>query len=597
MKHRNPTPALRLITMGIVCLSALLTRTTGQSPVADAAMADDTSALRSLLAAGAEVNAPQGDGMTALHWAAERNNLEMVKMLLHAGANPAVVTRMGDYSPLHLASKAGKAPAVSILLEAGSDPNARSTTGGATPLHFAAASGDAETVSSLLDHGAKIDAVEFTWGQTPLMFAAARDRIATLRVLLSRGADHSLSTHIVDLPARQAADRAARQTRDELLAAFRAQKTEGQARGDDPEQVQAAMRAARKNPPDKALVPKEESVDFEEANPRGGGFSQMVGRQGGLTALLHAAREGHTNIALALLDAGANVNELSGDRTSPALIATINGHFDLALLLLGRGADGNLASDSGTTPLYAALNAHWAPKARYPQQEAYRQQQATYLQLMEALLEAGTDPNTRLHKHLWYMSYTFDQLGVKADGTTPFWRAAYATDVEAMQLLTKFGADPNIGTTPSQSRRQRGRRGGDDQEEPPPTTESPSAPTLSVLPIHAASGVGYGQGYAGNAHRHVPDGWLPAVQYLVEVHGADVNSRDSNGYTPLHHAASRGDNDMILYLIRQGADATAVSQRKQTTADMANGPVQRVQIFPETVALLQSFGSGVTKKR
>jgi hypothetical protein len=89
----------------------------------------------------------------------------------------------------------------------------------------------------------------------------------------------------------------------------------------------------------------------------------------------------------------------------------------------------------------------------------------------------------------------------------------------------------------------------------------------------------------------VPDGWLPAVVFLVEELGADVNARDLNGYTPLHHAASRGDNELILYLIEQGADVMTVSRRGHTTADMANGPVQRVQPFPETVELLVGLGA------
>ena len=112
-----------------------------------------------------------------------------------------------------------------------------------------------------------------------------------------------------------------------------------------------------------------------------------------------------------------------------------------------------------------------------------------------------------------------------------------------------------------------------------------------VYPIHASSGVGYGEGFAGNAHRHTPNGWLPAVKYLVEELGADVNARDHNGYTALHHAAARGDDSMILYLVEQGGDVTVVSRRGQTTADMANGPVSRISPFPVTVALLESLGS------
>ena len=112
-----------------------------------------------------------------------------------------------------------------------------------------------------------------------------------------------------------------------------------------------------------------------------------------------------------------------------------------------------------------------------------------------------------------------------------------------------------------------------------------------VAPIHAASGVGHGLGFAGNTHRHVPDGWVPAVKFLVEELGADVNARDHHGYTPLHHAASRGDNALIQYLVSKGADVTVVSRSGQTTVDLANGPVQRVQPFPETVALLERLGA------
>ena len=113
----------------------------------------------------------------------------------------------------------------------------------------------------------------------------------------------------------------------------------------------------------------------------------------------------------------------------------------------------------------------------------------------------------------------------------------------------------------------------------------------AVAPILAASGVGYGQGYAGNTHRHVPDAWIPAVRFLVEELGADVNARDHDGYSPVHHAAARGDNELILYLVSQGADVTLVSRRGQTTVDMANGPVQRIQPFPATIELLESLGA------
>ena len=81
------------------------------------------------------------------------------------------------------------------------------------------------------------------------------------------------------------------------------------------------------------------------------------------------------------------------------------------------------------------------------------------------------------------------------------------------------------------------------------------------------------------------------MKFLVEELGADVNARDNDGYTPLHHAAARGDNEMILYLVSKGADVTAVARSGQSTADMANGPVQRTQPFPDALKLLESLGA------
>ncbi len=335
-------------------------------------------------------------------------------------------------------------------------------------------------------------------------------------------------------------------------------------------------------------------------NNRGPSYGDLIGNKGGLTALLFAVREGHAASVKALLDAGAKVNHVSdGDHTSPLLMATMNGHFDLAKSLLEKGADAKLQSDAGATPLYTTINVQWAAKSLYPQPVAQQQQKTTHIELMEALLKAGADPNVRLKKHLWYMSYNFDLLGVNTTGATPFWRAAYGTDVEAMKLLVKYGADVTVATT-----KPTGRLPGDDApaEEEGGAGKDPSGlPAVpaggpGVYPIHAASGVGYGEGYAANSHRHAPDAWISSMKYLIEELKADVNQRDFNGYTPLHHAAARGDNEAIKYLMSKGADITVLSRRGQTVADMANGPVQRIPPFLDTVELLVKLGSKNSNK-
>ena len=581
--------AMLVALCGMPTTLSVLVAAPADSPVADAAMRADAATVRTLVAQGADVQTAQADGMTALHWAAMRSDLEMAETLIYAGANLDAATRLGQHTPLHVASKSGHETVVKALLTAGSDPHA-TTASGTTPLHLAAQAGNAEAVAALLDGGADVNARESTWGQTPLMFAAAFNRIGPVNVLMERGADFEIATKVVDLPALDAVDRAAAQRRQAVLDGFRAAAPSSAQQGWQPSasQVQAAIRAAREVQafPETA---REDGADgrLSRGTPRA--YTERVGTQGGLTALLHAARQGYTDVALALLYAGADINHVNGDHTSPLQIATMNGHFDLALRLVERGADPNIVTDAGASPLFAALNLQWAPRARYPQPRAHDQQQATYLDVMKAVLEAGADPNVRLTKHLWYMSYNHC-CSESVDGATPFWRAAYATDVEAMKLLMAYGADPNVPTRAPEPRR---RNNGDEAEaEPDPSGLPPVvAGGPAVWPIHAASGVGYGEGFESNAHRHVPDGWLPSVEFLVEELGVDVNARDHEGYTAVHHAAARGDAEMVRYLVEQGADVMTVSRRGQTTADMANGPYQRTLPFPETFALLESLGA------
>jgi ankyrin repeat protein len=561
--------------------------------VADAAMRGDTDQVRTLLRDGADVNAAQGDGMTALHWAALNGDLKTMNVLLYAGATPEPLTRVGRYTPLHLASSRGHAVAVSRLLEGGSKP-APVTETGVQPLHLAAQSGNPDAVKALLDRGADVNVRDETHGRTPLVFAASQNRLDAMKVLLAKGADARLATKVIDYRERSTADSQARQTRDRIVTATTGRATNSNININDPPptgsagaaQVPAAAAGGGRG---RAGAPGGRGGGGGgggqpiDPSPRPPSDIEQIGRQGGFTALHYAARDGYADAAIMLLDSGLNINlPTEGDRSTPLVVAVINGQYDLALRFLERGANPNLANDDGVAPLFATINNEWALRTWYPQPTAGSQQRASYLQLLEALLKAGADPNARTRSHIWYAAYNTGRMGVEFSGATPFWRAAYALDVEAMRLLARHGADPSIPTI-SYGNAPR----PNDQSGVPATP--PGGP--HVPPFHAASGVGYGTSRVAQQHRHVPDGWMPAAKYFLEELGVDVNVRDAEGFTALHHAAARGDNAMILYLVSRGANVMAVNRAGQTTVDMANSPEQRTQPFPETIKLLEGMGA------
>jgi ankyrin repeat protein len=537
------------LVVAITCGQVPIQAVNGPDPltVAEAAKAGDAAAVKALLKQGADVNAAQGDGMTALHWAATHGGAALTQMLLSAGANIRATTRLGGITALHMASQGGHATVVAALIAAGADSNQRTSTG-ATALMLAARSGNRDTVTRLIENGADINATETGFGQTALMVAAGLDRAEVVGLLMARGADWKLASSVADLKSLTT-------TMDDGTGRPQQQQPGGGVAG----------------------------------VTRGYRYNELIGTQGGLTALHFAARQGSAGAARALVDAGADVNVVSpGDQASPLLTAVINGHFDLAAYLIDKGANPNLSSDAGVSPLYAVLNVQWAPIAAYPQPRAYLQQSRGYLDMVKLLLDQGADPNARVQRQVWYSSYNFDQSGVDEAGATAFWRAAYAADVAAMKLLVQYGADPSIPTM-----RLFARRGPEDPTAGADKTGLPPIPVggPNASPLHAAAGPGYAMGFAGNSHHVAPAGMLPAVKYLVEELGADVNAVDADGNTIVHNAASRGDTEMVQFLVSKGADVKKVNRSGQTTIDVANGPVQRTQPYPETIAYLASLGA------
>src|SRR6266508_3811438 len=540
------TTLVSMSALGALCLSALIHAAAPATSVVEAAMQGNKEAVRALLKQGADVNSALGDGMTALHWAVQKGDIKLAQTLLYAGANVKATTRIGAYTPLLIASKNGNAAMIETLVGGGADPN-MATSNGTTPLMFAAQAGSPAAVKMLIDRAADVNAKEKVKGETALTFAAAYGRADVIRILTAHGADLKVTTKVIDMAQynKEEAERLAQFQQQQQAAQAAGRGGRGAAAGAEPQ-----GRGRGFNPNAKPGIDRQFN------------FTELVAYWGGL---------------------------------APMHVATINGHFDLAKLLLDKGANPKAAQHNGVTPLYAALNCQWAAKALYPQPRAFEQQHTSYLELMKALLDKGADPDARLTKKVWYAQYDFDQSGVDEAGTTPFWRAAYASDVDAMRLLVSYGADTNI---PSMRMPGRVRTGDVGERAVQDVSGVPPIPVggPAVPPLLAASGQGYGEGFAANHHRYAPGGMLAAVKYLVEELHADVNSRDHEGNTALHNAAARGDNEMILYLVSAGADVTAVNRFGQTVADVANGPVQRTQPYPETITLLRKLGAALNKK-
>jgi uncharacterized protein len=539
--------------------STLLIAGTGDTRIADAAQRRDIEGVRGLIKQAADVGSAQGDGMTALHWAALNADAAMTELLLNAGANVRATTRLGAYTPLFMAAKAGAAPVVEALLKAGANPKTPAADG-ITPLMMAASSGNAQAVTLLLKAGAEVNAIETERGQTALAFAAAFNQPDAIKVLLQNGADINKKSKQMKPAERppQPGNRAQQQGQNPPVPQ-QAPTQQAPQRGQPaaPQAQQAAAQPQRGQQPQQGQGrgPQQQG---QTANPRGE-----------LTALMYGARQGNLDAVRALVDGGANINEVSADRSTALLLASINGSFDTALFLVERGADVSIASMDGATPLYGVVNTQWAPKSDAPQPTT-KYEKTHYLELVKVMLDRGGDPNARLSKELWY---TQNKESTNDAGTTPFWRCAAVGDIDCMRLLMDRGANPNLANVDG----------------------------VSALLVAA------GAGFHGNNELTAPAGRIATVRYLVEELHVDVNAADTaagadrndtantgraaGGFTALHNAAARGDNEMILYLISKGAKVDAVSRNGTTVADMANGPRQRIQPYRDTIALLELLGS------
>ncbi|MGE0593934.1 MAG: ankyrin repeat domain-containing protein [Vicinamibacterales bacterium] len=378
---------MRTVHIGLVLvLSAVgLPSVAAASDLVDAVRAGDRAAVMRLLTDGADVQAPEADGSTALHWAARGGDGDMVARLLAAGAKPDVPNRLG-VTPLALAVAGADSATIDALIRAGGNPAAASEEG-ETLLMTAAEAGNLAAVRTLLAHGADPNAAESWQGQTALMWAAGGGHADIVTALLEAGA-----------------------------------------RPD----VQATML------PGQPRLPRGQGVAIQAAHSN---FPK-----GGLAALHFAAREGAIDAARALVDGGANLDITEPDGLTPLYMAIINAHFDLAAMLVERGANVNQADRVGRTPLFMTVDANtmeWLFSRPIPRASG----ELTAMDLARRLIAAGADVNARLTGRPFILHHNATGNRNIQEGATPFFRASTTSDLPMMQLLLDAGADPTITTT------------------------------------------------------------------------------------------------------------------------------------------------------
>jgi uncharacterized protein len=465
-----------------------------------------------------------GDGLVK---AVHSGDLQTVRALLKSGAD--VNARSGDGStPLLAAAHAGRVDVARALVAAKAAVDVANDFG-VTPLLAASRNGDAAMVEVLLRAGADPSRAH-PEGETPLLSAARAGSVPTLRLLLARGAD--------------------------VNAAEKFQQTT------------ALMWAAAEGHLDVVDLLLEAGADPN----RQGHVTSLATRHnadhptGGFTALMFAARSGNEALVRRLLARGANLNLKNGDSASAAMVAIYNDRFDVAATLIEQGSD---AKDGS---LYVAVEMRDATTDQFAFDGSRRRpdhaNSRTALDLMRMLLERGADPNERFQGqfHSTHMPNTdrFDN--------TPFYRAAVASDVDALKLMIAHGAKvdqaPPVEPVPE-------RKPGDITVGGP--RPNPNAGRTAAM---AAMAGGRGPAMTGGP-AYIREGAAPyrepgsrkpeeALALLLAA-GASPNAKAPDGTTLLHQAVRTGNLEMIRSLASAKVDFTQANADGLTALDVAEG--------------------------
>ena len=448
MAHMTETAARIAVALLLLTVAGAAAGRSG--PLADAVKTGDLETVRALLWQDVDVNAPEPDGSTALHWAAHQGDLAAVELLLRAGAAAAAANQFG-VTPLSLGAANGDAAVVERLLESGAGPDT-ALPGGETALMTAARAGRIGAVRALLAHGADVNAHEETRHQTALMWAAAEGHADVVRALVGAGADIHAVSRGPSLPLGDGGGSSVYQS-------------------------------------------------YRRAAPRVDAF----------TPVQFAVQAGQIEAALALLDAGASLEDETPQGMPLLTLAIANAHFELAALLAERGADVN-ADGVGFTPLHQLARMRTLNIGQFP--HPVPTGRVTSFERAKTLLEHGAAVDARNTKR-WQDGFR----GKFTLGATPFLLAAKGGDARMMQLLADHGADPL------------------------------AVDANGTTAVMLAAGVGM---INPNEDNGTDADALEALRLAVAL-GGDVNARNVYGDTALHGAVFRTTTDAIEYLAGNGA--------------------------------------------
>ena len=415
--------------------------------------------------------------------------------------------------------------AVKALLTSGANPKVANRYG-VTPLSEAATLGNAAMIEALLAAGADPNTMTTGDGETVLMTASRSGSLEAVTILLSRGAEVNAKEN------------------------YRGQT--------------ALMWAAAEHHSDVVKVLLDHGADWkvqslarETSMPKLSAASSITPiSRGGLAAFHFAAREGDVSTGRVMLEAGVDINQVDADNTSALVIAILNKRYGYAKFLLDHGADPNIADVRGRAALYAAIDMRNEDYSALPSRKDT--DPFPSLDLIEALLERGANPNASLIRALAGRSGMDAGDTTLGAGTTPFMRAARAGDAPAMQALLRKGADPNLTTK-----------------------EGNNA-------LQLAAGVGYRDKNTKGSESEA----LEALKLTVSI-GMDINRENNRGETALHGAASRGADTIVRYLVEQSAKLNAKSKQGLTPLDYAMGKNVLSQLpvpHDSTVELMHKLG-------